>query len=122
VIDWVHELLLDWGKYQRRQPTGWPTRSVVGRIIEEGPTGASDSRPGTNTPRGVGIPAKLVDICAAISYLPYEQRAALTVRYCTASKRERAWALVESGIKRRELFRLIDRACHQISMYFILKT
>lgn len=44
MIQWVHHACLEWGRAKRRimdGTEGWPTRSMLGRLIEEGACGAS---------------------------------------------------------------------------------
>ncbi len=41
MIDWIDDLGKDWGRRLRKAPTGYPRRSVTGRIMDEGDVGAA---------------------------------------------------------------------------------
>lgn len=41
MIDWLTELGNDWGRYRRKNPNGWPHRSLAGTLAEEGDVGAA---------------------------------------------------------------------------------
>lgn len=46
MIDWVHDYCCEWGRAKRRllsSEDGWPSRSMLGRLIEEGAVGAAQS-------------------------------------------------------------------------------
>lgn len=40
MIDWVHEMCLDWGTYMRSNPKSWPKKNHAWRLwMEQGATG-----------------------------------------------------------------------------------
>jgi len=41
MIDWMHGIANDWGRYMRKMPNGWPHRSLAGTMAEEGAVGAA---------------------------------------------------------------------------------
>lgn len=41
MIDWMHDLGNDWGRWMRKRPNGWPHRSLSGTIAEYGSVGAA---------------------------------------------------------------------------------
>lgn len=41
MIDWMHDLGNDWGRWMRKNPNGWPHRSLAGTIAEYGSVGAA---------------------------------------------------------------------------------
>lgn len=41
MIDWMHDLGNDWGRWMRKYPNGWPHRSLAGTVAEYGSVGAA---------------------------------------------------------------------------------
>lgn len=35
MIDWIHNLAMDWGTYRRRNPSGWPPVNLLHRVRTE---------------------------------------------------------------------------------------
>lgn len=82
MIQWVDELCKDWGRAQHRLLfgfQGWPTRSMLGRLIDEGIIGASSNQFTMQYPEVLS--AENLKTANAIKTLPEEPRALITIHY-----------------------------------------
>lgn len=58
MIDWIHLRAKEWGRWQAKEVNGWPARSLLARIRDEGSVGAAIKQhyqpvPIKSMPRGV---------------------------------------------------------------------
>lgn len=85
---WVHAALEEWGRAQRWVACGidgWPPKSTIGRLMEEGVTGAGIRRFVQHFPEVLtGYP---LIVANAIKTLPEELRDAVFGRYVIQSKK-----------------------------------
>jgi hypothetical protein len=58
----IHIRLEQWGAETREKITGWPEKTLLGRLIEQGPMGAGQSG---QPPVSLSDPAARVDLCVA---------------------------------------------------------
>jgi hypothetical protein len=77
-----HAYLAEWGKWCRQHPGAWPKRTVMGRIIEEGPgSGTSGIRP-------VVIPERVLLLDRVVAQLPRSPRAVVRNFYLKGGRDE----------------------------------
>src|SRR6185312_11737607 len=62
----VHARLEEWGKWTRESLRGWPPRTLLARLIEEGPGAAQEGRPPVSLPPQVAVTDRAVAHLGAI--------------------------------------------------------
>ena len=79
----VHVRLEMWAKWARdKAPNGWPERTILGRLIEEGP-GASQCSAGVSD-----MPEGVAETDRAVGHLPTEDRGVIRQYYLFWAPRE----------------------------------
>lgn len=107
----AHELGKSWGVYMRKEPLGWPSKSLMGRIEEEGSVGAAIKSHYQKVPVNL-MPAQVQEFHRAWLTLRESQRISVFVAYVIrapyALKAERL------GLSRSRYYQLRDLGLSQI--------
>lgn|GEM_PF-4907232 len=112
MLDFIHSQGKAWGRYMRQSPTGYSSRSVMGRIVEEGSVGAAIKQFFQKIPV-TGIPRGVLPFHRAYLRLPERLREVIFVTYVVGAERDaKAEAL---GITKSHMYRLLDQAHYQIA-------
>lgn len=107
MIQWLHDLGKDWGRWMRRNPNGWPHKSLLGTIMEYGSVGAAIRTHQQIIPVP-DMPEDVRDFHNA--WVAADSRAKFTIYvfyYTVGNVDEKADAL---GISRRTLYDRVSRA------------
>lgn len=111
MIDWLHDLGNDWGRWMRKNPSGWPHRSLTGTIMEYGSVGAAIK----SHEQVIPIPDMPVDVLEFHqAWTVSKPRTKLTVYvfyYLVGDKKAKAAAL---GIAVRTLYERVSRSQTEI--------
>ena len=79
-----HTFLEEWGKWCREHPGAWPKRTVMGRVIEEGPGSGS----GNTGVKPVVIPERVLILDRVVAQLPRSPRAVVRNFYLLGGRDE----------------------------------
>jgi hypothetical protein len=78
-----HALLDEWGRWCRSHPGAWPKRTVMGRIIEEGPGSG-----GSGGIKPTVIPERVLVLDRVVAQLPRSPRAVVRNYYLIGGRDE----------------------------------
>lgn len=107
MIDWVHHRGKDWGRWRRRNESGWPTISLMARIREEGSVGAAIKQSVQRIPVKL-MPKEIADFHRVYLTMEETHRQVVEVVYrSNAGRDEKAEAL---GVTKSQMYRLLDQA------------
>jgi hypothetical protein len=87
MIEWVHDRCRRWGdqyRYVYLGQSGWPPRTVMAKMIEEGILGASSSRFVQHFPEC--LTGEELQLNCAIKYLGESDRELIVIRYVIREK------------------------------------
>lgn len=90
-----HALLDEWGKWCREHPGAWPKRTVMGRLIEEGP--GSGSSGGI---KPVAIPERVMILDRVVAQMPRSPRAVVRNFYLKGGRDEDCAKRMRMAIRR----------------------
>lgn len=97
----VHARLERWGKWARENLHGWPPATLLGRVIEQGLSGASQSgRP------PISMPADIADTDAAVARLGAIDKGVIVEYYTRWAPPEMIWKRCR-GIRSLSNFRAV---------------
>ena len=82
MIDWIDDLAKDWARYIMRSNKAWPSRSILGRIVDEGSVGAAIRSHIQVIPIN-DMPADVMEFHRAWNALRGKRRQILWVHYCS---------------------------------------
>ncbi len=114
MIAWIHERCKHWGWQMRLLylgKDGWPARSILGKLIEEGALGASSSRFMQHFPEC--LDADAIATNNAIKTLSEADREVLFLDYCVIGKAKVKAARM--GVERRTYYDRRDAAHVRLS-------
>lgn len=112
MIGWVDDRLHEWARWAVRMQSnlGYPTRSVEGRLMEEGAAAASK---GSGPPPMVECPPHIDNVERAVAGMPEHLRVTVKAKYMelgTDKQKAKALRLTERTYRGR-----IDQAHHWIA-------
>jgi hypothetical protein len=111
MIDWMHDLGKDWGRWMRRHPNGWPSKSLSGALVEYGSVGAAIKAHGDYIPIR-DMPEDILEFHSA--WMVAKSRAKYTVYvfyYLVADVESKAEAL---GVSKSTLYERVTDAQTEI--------
>lgn len=118
MIDWIHARCNVWGaqiRWVHLGKDGWPSRSVLGKLIEEGALGASSSRFIQNYPEVLNPEA--LETNNAIRQLGESEREILFVHYVVIGKgKVKAWRM---NLAKNTYYDRIDAAHRKLTGLFV---
>lgn len=107
MIGWIHQRGKDWGRWQRRQVSGWPSTSLMARIRDEGSVGAAIKQHFARLPIQP-MPGEIAEFHRAYLAMHETHRRVVEVMYLTrAGRGEKADAL---GLSISQMYRVLDQA------------
>lgn len=107
MIDFIHERLKKWGPEKRRilfGVNGWPSRTILGRLIAEGDVGASFSAYTQETPE-VFSPDSL-EVNNAFKQLPEKSQNLVFIHYVITAPAKQKCAII--GVDRNTYYYRLD--------------
>lgn len=107
MIDWVHLRGKEWGRWQTREVTGWPRKSLLCRIRDEGSVGAAIKQHAQPIPVA-SMPRAILAFHRAWLALEERHRQVVAVVYLTAVGRDAKAALL--GLSRSAMYATLDAA------------
>ena len=88
MIPWVRDELRSWGTVIGRRPNGWPSLSMLGRIIKQGPDGARAGGKRDFVPLGISMGKKVLAAHRIVQTMPYEIRQVVYAKYVVRGVRD----------------------------------
>lgn len=108
MIGWVHQRAKEWGRWRQRNEPAWSSKSLMGRIQEEGSVGAAIKQHNQHIPVKL-MPKEIADFHRAWLGMDERQRALIDVVYrLTIPRAEKPKVL---GISQARMYQLLDQ-CH----------
>ena len=111
MIDWVHEDCIDWGRYMRKTPAAWPSKSTEYKFYRE--RGADRGTPGPCNPEW-DWPENVMAIHRAFRQMPEDLRNTLHVSYVRKAAPESKAKLL--GVSKSKMYELRSH-CHYFCRY-----
>lgn len=116
MIPWVDEALKEWARDKRRIEygnEGWPPRSVLGKLIEEGVTGAAALKFVQHHPEV--LTGESLNVNRGVCKLPEDLRTVLFAHYMVRGPvKHKAFTL---GISRDAYYRQLDKAHERLATH-----
>ena len=107
-IKLVHMRLEQWARWAKdKPPNGWPERTILGRLIEEGP-GASHCTSFTSD-----IPDHIAHVDRAVGHLSHDDKRVIRAYYLSWMPRE--FLAIKLRISPRRLDTILNRARWRIA-------
>ena len=108
MIPWVRDELRSWGRVMGRQVNGWPSLSLLGRVIKQGPEGVRANGKRDFVPKGIGL-GKSIHAHRIVLDMPIEIRTVVWVKYVVRDRTDAERAKV-LGMSRKTFHNRLDNA------------